>query len=112
LAALGGLASLGLGGGINLNSPQGILSLTGNLLPLLNLLPIDSLIPGNDGKDTTAIISSIPLIISLANSITNFKPDVFINLSYLTFAHIILFNVILILAQQSSASIISMEKSN
>ncbi len=79
LAALGGLASMGLSGGLNLNSPQGNLSLTGNLIPLLNFLPLDQLFPGSNGKDTTAIISTIPILLSLANSITNFKLEVAIN---------------------------------
>lgn len=73
LAGLGGLSGLGT---TNLQSPQSILSLTGNILPLIGLLPLDKLFPNSNSKDNFAIISSLPIIIKLANSISSFKLQV------------------------------------
>ena len=72
LASLGSLAGL-FTGTDNLQSPSSILKLTENLIPLLGLLPLVELFPNSNSKDNYVVISSLPLILNLVNSISNFN---------------------------------------
>jgi hypothetical protein len=73
LSGLGSLGSLGLfggnSGGTNAQQPLSILE---NLIPLLGFLPLEQLFPGSNAQDNYIIMSSLPMVINIINSLTKF----------------------------------------
>lgn len=72
LSGLGGLGSLGLLGGNSGGTNSQPLSILENLIPLLGFLPLEQLFPGSNAQDNYIIMSSLPMVINIINSLTKF----------------------------------------